>query len=171
MRRERHGGGRGDLVHPALGNCISGKVGVGETRVDRGHVDDHPALALRDHLTGGGLGAQERALQVDAQHMVKFFGGYVEVVAHNRDARVVHHDIDAAKAGDGRRDQRIDLRFLADISGDGEDATRATQGAGRLSQPCRINIADHHLRALTQETLGAGAANATCRPCDHRNFA
>ena len=80
-----------------------------------------PAAALGDHLLGGDLGAEERALEVDRQHAVVLGLGRVEDRRARLDARVVDHDVETSEGADGGGDEPLEVLVLADV---GVDADR-----------------------------------------------
>jgi len=72
-----------------------------EARVpgDGRRVDDLSAGALPLHLLGGGLHAVHDAEQVDLEHPLQVRGRQLQERLDLRDARVGHHDVDAAQLG------------------------------------------------------------------------
>ena len=123
-------GGARQHPHAALRQAIGGVARHRPVLVHRGDVDDPPAAALRDHLLGGDLGAEERALQVDRHHPVVFGLGGVERRGAGFDAGVVDHHVEATELRHRRVDQRLKLVDAADV---GVDADRLLAERGDLA--------------------------------------
>ena len=97
MRRELEGHRLGEAHDAELGGHVVGEVGDAALLArHRGDVDDHAARAAADHDPGGGLAAQEDALQVDGQGAAQVFRGDVDEAPHLGDAGVGDPDVDRA---------------------------------------------------------------------------
>ena len=135
VRGERQRHHLGELVDAALGHRIGHLVGDGEDGVDRGHVDDGTRRSARgdalDHVPRHRLAAQERALEVGADHPVEIGLVEIEEIAADEHAGIVDQRIDAAERIDRCGDQVVDVEPLADVAGD--EAHRAI-GAERLDR-------------------------------------
>ena len=79
--------------------------GIGQSSWTRRDVDDPAAAALLDHLLRGDLRAEERALEIDREHLFVLGLGRVEHRRARFDAGVVDHDVDAAELFHGRGDE------------------------------------------------------------------
>ncbi len=78
--------------------------GIGQSSCTEVMLTMRAAAALGDHLLRRELGAEERALQVDRQHLLVLRLGRVEHRRARLDAGVVDHDVEAAE----RLDRRVD---------------------------------------------------------------
>src|SRR5215467_9877381 len=72
--------------HSALRQTVGGITGHWPILMYRGDVDDVAPTALLDHLPGGKLGAEKRALEVDREHLVKLFFRSVKHASAGLDA-------------------------------------------------------------------------------------
>ena len=104
-----------ELVDAAFADVVAGNGGDGQHAVDRAHVDDAAAASF-GHFTRDRLADQKRAFQVDAQHRVKVGLQHVQKICRLEDAGVVDQHINAAMQCHGFCNQRIDLRFVANIA-------------------------------------------------------
>src|SRR5207302_843014 len=84
-------------AHATFRHAVRRVAGHGPVFVHRGHVDDPTTAALRHHLLGRELRAEEGALEVDVQHLRELVFGRVENRGAGLDARIVDHDVDAAQ--------------------------------------------------------------------------
>ena len=103
------------MLHAALGDGVGRKRGDGQQRIDRRHVDDDPATALRDHLFRCGLHTEECALQVDRNDLVEILFGNLEQILIPCDAGIVDHDVDPAKLLYCGRHGTIDIGAFCNI--------------------------------------------------------
>ncbi|MHC2413494.1 hypothetical protein ACVJGC_006085 [Bradyrhizobium diazoefficiens] len=171
MRGQRDRGDRGQLLHAALRHRVGRKRRDRQQRVHRGHVDDDPAAALRDHLPGSRLHAEEGAFQIDADDFVEFLFGDLEDVPVAGDAGIVDHDVEPAELLHGGRNELVDVGALGDVADDGAQGIRPPKLGGRRGEALGINVRDHDLDAVVQESLRAGLADAACRAGDGGDLA
>ena len=121
VRAELDARGAGEHPHPALGEAVRGVAGHRPVLVHRRDVDDPAAAALGDHLLRRELRAEERALEVDLEHLLVLRLGGVEHRGARLDAGVVHHDVEPAERLHRRVDECLQVGHLADV---GVDADR-----------------------------------------------
>ena len=112
--------GAREHAHPALGEAIGGIAGHRPVLVHRCDVDDATAAALLDHLAGGDLRAEERALEIDAHHLVVLGLGGVEHRRAGFDTGVVDHDIEPAEPLHCRVHELLQIGGLADVGVDAD---------------------------------------------------
>ena len=86
----------GEAHDAELGRRVVGLADVAHEPGRRRHVDDASPLLLA-HVGRRGPGHREAALQVRVDDAVPLLLGHVEDHAVAQDARVVHHDVDAAE--------------------------------------------------------------------------
>jgi hypothetical protein len=125
---------------------------------DRGDVHDRAGLA-RAHRRGDGAAHQEHAGEVDGDHLVPGLDregiDRLAVAGSHADSGIVDQDVDAPVAGEDVGDARGDRRAVGDIDGDG-----IAPVAGRLAHAVEVAIAEHDGRAVADQSLGAGLADA-----------
>jgi hypothetical protein len=164
MRGERQGHDLGELVDAALRYRIGHLVGDGEYRVDRREVDDGAGRAAGldalHHVARHRLAAEERTLQVDAQHAIEIGFRQIEEIHRGQNRGVVDQHVDLPERGNRRGDQVGDRGRIAHVAGDkAHGADRAKLG-DQCRAAIRIDVGRHHARALLQEPAGDGFADA-----------
>jgi len=95
--------------------------------VDRGDVDDPPAVALAHHLARRGLGAEERTLEIDSEHEIPAALIDLEKGLLLLDAGVVDEDVDPTEVPNDvidRKKQGFGLPMLEYVDPD-EDEVQA----------------------------------------------
>src|SRR6185437_1107659 len=150
---------------------VGDAAGAGADARHRGGADDR-ALAVRPHHLAGVLDGQERPDEVDPQHLGPALGRDLvdrpERAARRADAGVGVDRVEPAELGDGARDVRFDVVFLAGVAGHRHRlAARVADRLGGLLDRLGAVHADHR-RAFAGEELGGGAADAARRPGHHR---
>ena len=128
--------------------------------VDRRDVDDRAAVALRPHLRCGGLDAEERAADVDADDAVELRRRHVLEQEVREDAGVVDEHVEPAEARHGRLDEPVDVVLDRDVALDqrraatvGDEPAECAfepvgaavgehDGGSRLGQPARAREAE-----------------------------
>ena len=78
-------------------------------------------------MAGNRLAAQERALEVDAQHAIEIGFLEIEELAAGEDAGIVDQHIDAAEGIDGGGEQVVHVEPFADIAFDEADRTECAE--------------------------------------------
>lgn len=124
---------------------------------------NHPAAALRDHLPGRRLHAEERTLQIDADDFVEFLFGNLQDVPVASDAGIVDHDVEPAELLRGGGDKLIHISALGDIADDGAQGIRPPELGGRRRQTIGIDVRDDDLDAVVQKSLRTSLADAARR--------
>src|SRR6185436_6174330 len=85
---------------------------------------------------------------------------------------VVDQDVDAPEGRHGALDQRLDLRGLAGVAGDGHGgAAGGGDALGDLLQALDLARGQHHARALRGEADGDGLADAAAGAGDDGGLA
>src|SRR2546421_10596541 len=84
-------------AHATFGTAIRYVLRHGQILVDRGDVDDASRDVAFDHLTGGGLGAEEGPLQVNAHDTIKLLLRDIHKGTMYLHTRIVDHNIQAVK--------------------------------------------------------------------------
>jgi hypothetical protein len=140
-------------------------------RVDRGHVDDHPAAALGDHLPCGSLHAEEGAPEVHGDDLVEVLLGDVEEALVAGDAGIVDHDVEPAERFDGCGDGALDIRPPRDVRLHGPQPLGVAELRRRPWQGGGVDIGNHDLGPVAKEALRAGPADPARRARDHCDLA
>ena len=172
VRRELDPGGAGEHPHAAFGEAIGRIAGHRPVLVHRRNVDDAAAAALLDHLLGGDLRAEKRALEVDGHDTVILILSGVEDRRPCFDAGVVHHDVEPPEISDRRIDKLLQIRGLADV---GVNAERPAAKLGDLLFLClrrfRVNdIVDDHACALARQLKTDRSTDTAVAAGDDRNL-
>src|SRR5471030_2669063 len=132
------------------------RVGVAFLAGDRGYVDD-AAVFLFDHRGHDRLAADERPVEIDAQHLAPFVEvGFPYRLVDPGDAGIVDENIDLAerpKRGVTRLLDRGKVRHI-----DPERGDAGADGLGGLLRERQVMIPDRDLGAGTDKTLGDSAA-------------
>jgi hypothetical protein len=146
------GGGQrlGELHHRALAGTIGRGKGRAENRHHGADVDD--LAAVRAQVRIGGLAADEHAGQVDIHHAVPFLERIVLRSLSNIDARVVHHDVQAAEFLDRRGHGGPCAAVLRHVHCYRIGAR--AQGFDRAPILLRIAARDHHGGPGSRQALG-----------------
>jgi hypothetical protein len=155
-RRVFERGALGETEHAVLGGVVGRASGVADQAAERRAVDDR-AAALRAHLAQFVLHARPYAAQVDGRDAVEALGRFVGRVGERQhDAGVVERHVEPAELGDGAIDERGDLVFVGDVTGDAEGPmARGGQLVGRGAQRLLVDVGEHD--------------RGRCRaPCRHR---
>ena len=138
MRRdlERHRLGQAD--DPGLGRGVRDRVVLAFLAGDRRDVDD-PAPAASSMV--GRTARQPWKTPVRSMSMVRLPDCEGHLPGRDgflADARVVDHDVDPARPGEGRLDHRLDRRVVGDVDGHRErGAPRSDRGDRRGHAPAR----------------------------------
>lgn len=143
--------------------------------------DNLAAVALRDHLFGRSLAAQEAAVEIYRHQPAPFFernfmqqlvDDLALAVTRVRDARRGQQNIQPTQFRDGPGDHRIDLRRIAhvNLNRDRLASELADRGGGFFGLR-GLTVGDGDIGALFGETDRAGAADATGAPGDQGVFA
>ena len=153
----------------ALGGGVVDQHRVSHDGVDRAHVDDRAAGAGLHHVARGGLPAQERALEVHADHAVELFLGEVQ----ERDLRlhggIRHHAIEPPEALDGAADQAAHLRGVPHV---GRNRERGGAETRRLGLDLRREpVRQRDAGAFLDEPLGDREPDAPGRTGDDGDLA
>ena len=82
----------------------------------RGQVDDRARPPRRDHALRDGLGAEARALQIDAEHEIPVALAQFEERHAREHADIVDQHVDRSELRLDRRHDRLDLGELADVA-------------------------------------------------------
>ena len=152
-----------DLARPRtapLGRDVGVHRGRAAQALDRRHVDDR-AAAGRGHRLDGHPHAQERAGQVDVNHLLPL--GQIEILQRpERDgAGVVDQHVELAEFADRGRDRGVPLVGLGDV--EVHVARGVTDFVGQRLALVVEDVADHHLGALLDQQ-----ARMLRRPCRGR---
>ena len=162
MWRQLDARGAREHAHATLRQAVGGIAGHGPVLMHGRDVDDPPALALLDHLLGGELRAEERALQVDLEDLVVLLLGGVEHGGAGLHAGVVHHDVEPTEPRHGRVDELVQIGDLAHVRL-AADGLRSQPGdlLAQFLRGIRIEkVVDDHFRALGREGQHDGLPDA-----------
>ena len=167
---EQHGGMLCDADDSRLGSDINGSASAVIARYGR-HVDDGRA---RFHIFERGADALHGAHFVDGDD---FFRVLVEILIDGfqtrvQNARVVDENIDGAEFVLRRFHERLAVRILGDVGGNGQHAAACgfdffRHGVERACAPC----ADDDVCALFCEQKRRRFAYARVAACDNCRFA
>ena len=100
---------------------------------------------------------KKRCLQIDRHGLLPLRFGDVFGFVQERNAGVVHQDVDASKAGVDGGNRRPDLRQITDVASQTEMSR--TEFAGRVDD-ARGDVEHHQIGALRREQLGDRHADA-----------
>ena len=116
----------------------------------RAHIDDAAAATRFVHVRDARARGQERAVDVDREHLLPL--GVAELLdrMHDLDTGVADQDIDASESCDDSGDTVVDRSLVGDVHGntDGLASARPHLVCGRLSGVL-VEVGDRQLRALT----------------------
>ena len=159
---------------PGLGRGVRRVVRPLHRRVhagDRGDVDDAAPLP-RQHVSAGGLREEERAGQVDVDHLLPLRQGHVLRLRRPGDAGVVHEDVDPAVGGDRLVHDRLDVGRPGHIAEGAFDLEPllAHRGNGRR-EPFLASGAEHERGAGFRETFGHLPSDSARSAGDDRDTA
>ena len=166
VRRPLGGHLPGQRQHARLARVVVGARlrGVGHQPGGGGDVDDGPRPPRRDQRGGHRPAGQERAAQVDRQHVVPLARGQVE---QRRDpvhpGGIDEHVGGAVQQPGGAGDGGGHGARVADVAGH----RRGTE-AGGGGQGIRAPVEQHHLRAFGQQPPRAGQPDPPRSPGDER---
>ncbi len=142
-----------------LGRAVGDVVRAGEDRVLRGDVDDVAAHALVDHRLGRGPGDQEGALGHHVVLQVPVLLGRLQQRLADREAGVVHHEVDPAE----RQRRRVHGGLHGVRVGDvGDHRDRAVGRADACRRPRRRSSASRS--ATTTQAPSAASRSAMALP-------
>src|SRR5215475_5265261 len=160
-----------------LGRGVVGLADVPCLPDNRGHVDD-PAGAAPDHVVYGGLRHEERARQVDRDHLAPVIVGHLGDGPVDRDSGVVQQDVQAAVLLDDLVQHPAAVRCLADVSlvqRYPPSGVLGGHGCGELLRALpAAPVAGRDLGTVGGESLADGRANAAgaagdqCHPAPDR---
>ena len=105
------------------------------------------------------LAAEERALQVDAQHAVEILFRNIEEVAGRDDAGIVDEDVDLAAEIQRRGEEIGDVVAIADICAHETAGAERSEPLDRRRAGVGVDIRDDDPRPLGHEPLGDGIAD------------
>ena len=138
----------------------------GVQRGDRGDVDDPPVFPLQ-HLAPRRLREQERACEIDVDHLLPLVERHLLRPRAPRDAGIVDEDIEATVARHRLVDDGLHVCRVGDVSDQAFDATAEPREAfERRVQPLLAPRADHERGASFRKALGHFFAEAP-RPAGH----
>ena len=173
VRAELDPRGAREHAHPALRQAVRRVVRHGPVLVHRRDVDDRAAATLGDHLLRRELRAEERALQVDLQHLLVLRLGRVEDRRARLDARVVHHDVEPTERLHALADQHLQVLDLADVGLDADrlvaqlrDLLLERIGRGRIG-----DVVDADVRPLLRQGEGDALADTAVATRDDGDLA
>ena len=140
--------------------------------VDRGEVDDRPAVSLLSHAGCRRAAAEERTADVHVDDAPEL--GRLEVLEQEvgEDAGVVHEHVEPAEVGHGGPDQARDVRLPGDVPVDRCDVPPGAREspAGRV-EPVGPPVGEDNRRSRLGEPRGAGEAEALAGAGDERDLA
>jgi hypothetical protein len=127
---------------------------------ERGDVDDLAAAVL-DHLAGAGLRHEKGTGQVDRDRPVPLLGRDVEEWSVPADPGIVHEDVDPSVTVDNGLHHPVNRDLVSHVHHEGESVggTERIQG---LPSTLFVDVGDDRRRALRDECLGDGKADAAC---------
>jgi hypothetical protein len=126
-------------------------------------VDDAAATRrLRLHHPERRLRAEEGGVEIDADDVEPLGGGQVlEVDPGGTAAGVVEQDVDAAERRAGLGEERLDVRWIGQVAGDGEQAgAERFAGGDRRLQSLGATACDGDGVADAGQAQGGGFADA-----------
>ena len=133
----------------------------GFVAVHRAHIDER-ARVLLVHVLDAGLGGEERAIEMDGQHLLPVGEGEFLDRVHDLDAGIGDQDIDRAKRLDRALHAGIDLVFLRYVHADAERRFLARQLLGCRVRGIGIHISDDHPAVCLQIALCDAVTYAAC---------
>ena len=142
-------------------------------RVDRRDVDDRAAVALRAHLRGGGLDAEERAADVDVEDALELRRRHVLEQEVREDAGVVDEHVEPAERSTAVVDEPVDVVSRPRCRPAAETTDRPSRGEAlaRGFEPVRAPVGEHDGGARLGEPARAREAEALRRAGDERDLA
>ena len=113
-------------------------------------------------MAGDRLAGQERALQIDAEHTVEILLLEVEEIGGMDDAGIVDEHIDLPERFDRSGDQAFDIGAAGNAGLVESNLAVFRQFFDRLGASGFVDVGDHDLRAVGDETLRDCIADAAC---------
>ena len=127
--------------------------------------------SLLVHVLDAGLGGQERAVEMDGQHLLPIGEGKLLDRMHDLDAGIGDEDVDPAEGRDGLLDAGIDLLFVGDVHGDANSRLGVAELLSRVGRAVAFEVGDRHAAAGLDVALGDRMADAAGGAGDEGNFA
>jgi hypothetical protein len=116
--------------------------------------------ALGDHRPDRLAADEERAASHHVVLHVPVGDGGLEQRLRDREARVVHDEVDAAEGQDGRPDRRRDLCLVGDVRADTDGDVRPADLGRHGPRGVLRDVGDDDARPLGRETVRDGLADA-----------
>ena len=125
-------------------------------RRSRGHVHD-AAAALGQELLDRPSHDQERAADVDGEHLVPLVEGGADHQLVPQDAGVVHHHVDPVHPGDGIVEQALNVGLAGNVGGDDVGAFNRAGRATAADDPRSLAPAPGPARVRAPASLRSRA--------------
>ena len=174
-------------AEPVLGGGVGRRSAQRDVLVDRGDVDDPSSDVALHHQPGGGLCGEERADEVDVEHVAKLIQRHVEKGRGGPAPRAVDENVEAAESRGERAYRRLHRSRVGqiEVAHDRVPAVRAdllgrpsgsllvaAEGDADVVPPagegdCR-RAADAGVRARDDRTHDAGVPGAMAQSADQR---
>jgi hypothetical protein len=129
-------------------------------------------LAAPVHVLEAGARGQERAVEMDGEHLLPLVVAELLDRLDDLDAGIRNEDVDLAVCAHGRGDARIDLGLAGHVHlHAGRGATGGDDRRGHRIGRIEVEVGDCNCRPVLRIDLGDALADAACRAGDQSDLA